>query len=70
MKGTPMTDFYEQLEGDDKFDMDTWTIIATESPGWGRSKPPQRPYGTNVYDNDVECFYQLMKVKIQLNLID
>ena len=60
--GTSQTDFVEQLEGDDQFDMEQFTIIATESPGWGRSRPPERPYGSNVYDNDADCFYQLMMV--------
>ena len=62
IKGTSKTDFLEQVEGEDAFDMEKFTIIAPESPGWGRSRPPLRPYGGQVYDNDVECFYQLMRV--------
>ncbi|XP_054157035.1 valacyclovir hydrolase-like [Oppia nitens] len=59
--GTGQTDFYEQLEGDDILDFDQLTIIAVEPPGYGRSRPPNRRYDSNVYDTDAECCYQLMK---------
>ncbi|CAG2172511.1 unnamed protein product [Oppiella nova] len=55
------TDFYHQLEGDNVLDFDLVTIIAVELPGWGRSRPPVRKYGTGVYDNDAQCLYELMK---------
>ncbi|CAG2108450.1 unnamed protein product [Medioppia subpectinata] len=59
--GTGKTDFYEQLEGDDQLDQHKFTIIAVDPPGWGRSRPPARKYDQNLYDNDVECYYELMK---------
>ena len=62
--GSGKSDFYEQLEGEDAFDQEKFTIIAVEAPGWGRSKPPARPYGADVYNNDVDCFYKLMQVII------
>ncbi|CAG2170092.1 unnamed protein product, partial [Oppiella nova] len=58
--GTGRTDFYHQLEGDNVLDFDLVTIIAVELPGWGRSRPPVRKYGTGVYDNDAQCLYELM----------
>ncbi|CAG2122173.1 unnamed protein product, partial [Medioppia subpectinata] len=59
--GTGRTDFKEQLEGEDELDYDKFTLIAVELPGWGRSRPPVRKYGTGVYDNDVHCLHILMK---------
>ncbi|CAG2170093.1 unnamed protein product [Oppiella nova] len=55
------TDFQHQLEGDNALDFDMFTIIAVELPGWGRSRPPIRKYGTGVYENDAQCLYELMK---------
>ncbi len=60
--GTGRTDFEELLEGDDELDFQTFTVIAVEAPGWGRSKPPIRKYSVNVYDNDCECFHAVMQV--------
>ena len=62
--GTGRTDFYHQLEGDNVLDFDLVTIIAVELPGWGRSRPPVRKYGTGVYENDAQCLYELMKVRL------
>ncbi|CAG2112440.1 unnamed protein product [Medioppia subpectinata] len=59
--GTSKTDFYEQLEGDDQLDQDKFTIIAVDPPGWGRSRPPARKYDDNVFNNDADCYYELMK---------
>ncbi|CAG2172512.1 unnamed protein product, partial [Oppiella nova] len=44
--GTGRSDFQHQLEGDNALDFDMFTIIAVELPGWGRSRPPVRKYGT------------------------
>ena len=60
--GTGRTDFQELLDGDDELDFETFTIIAVEAPGWGRSKPPVRKYNVIVYDNDCECFHAVMQV--------
>ncbi|XP_054157006.1 valacyclovir hydrolase-like [Oppia nitens] len=58
--GSGLSDFYEQLDGDEALDLQKYTLIAVEAPGWGRSRPPVRPYGSNIYDNDAECFHKLM----------
>ncbi|CAG2118604.1 unnamed protein product, partial [Medioppia subpectinata] len=59
--GTGRSDYEEQLEGADELDYDKFTLIAVELPGWGRSRPPVRKYGTGVYDNDAECLHKLMQ---------
>lgn len=59
--GTSFTDFMKQIEGPDAFDLKRFTFIVIELPGWGRSRPPKRPYGINVYDNDVDCAIKLME---------
>ncbi|CAG2180089.1 unnamed protein product, partial [Oppiella nova] len=59
--GTGKMDFYEQLEGDDALDLKKFTIIAVDPPGWGRSRPPVRAYNKDLYSNDVDCYYKLMK---------
>ena len=64
--GTPKTDFRKQLSGDLAFDLTTYTFIGITLPGWGKSRPPKRPYSTNVYENDVTCCVKLMEVSIFL----
>ncbi|CAG2176616.1 unnamed protein product, partial [Oppiella nova] len=59
--GTGRTDYWEQLEGDDALDTNRFTLIAVESPGWGRSAPPARRFDMNMYNRDAECYYQLMQ---------
>ncbi|XP_027205168.2 serine hydrolase BPHL-like [Dermatophagoides pteronyssinus] len=58
--GTAKSDFYKQLTGKTAFDFNRYTFIAVELPGWGKSRPPKRPYGIDVYDTDVKCCMQLM----------
>lgn len=60
--GTAKSDFYQQLRGPLAFDLNRYTFIAVELPGWGQSRPPKRPYGIDVYDTDVKCCLQLMEV--------
>jgi len=60
--GTGITDFKYQLEGENALDLEKFTIVAVEAPGWGRSRPPLRPYGSDLYNNDAECFVKLMQV--------
>ena len=60
--GTARTDFQEMVDGEDELDFDKFTVIAVEAPGWGRSRPPLRNFGLNVYNNDCECFHALMQV--------
>ncbi len=60
--GTGRSDFSAQLEGKDALDLSKYTLIAVELPGWGRSRPPEREYGSDIYKNDVLCCYQIMEV--------
>lgn len=60
--GTSRTDFREQIDGPDALDLAKYTLVVVELPGWGRSRPPPRLNKANVYENDIECCYQLMKV--------
>lgn len=60
--GTAVTDFRQQLEGADAFNLKRYTFVVIELAGWGRSRPPKRPYGLSVYDNDVTCAAKLMEV--------
>lgn len=58
-----------QLQGPNALNLKKYTIIAIELPGWGRSTPPSRPYGPDVYNNDVKCACYLMEVnKYQFNI--
>ncbi|XP_017461247.1 PREDICTED: valacyclovir hydrolase-like [Rhagoletis zephyria] len=59
--GTAVTDFRQQLEGADAFNLKRYTFVVIELAGWGRSRPPKRPYGLSVYDNDVTCAAKLME---------
>ena len=60
--GTARTDFEELIDSEDELDLDKFTIVAVEAPGWGRSRPPLRKYGVDVYNNDAQCFHALMQV--------
>jgi pimeloyl-ACP methyl ester carboxylesterase len=60
--GTGRSDFKPQLEGPHAFDKKKYTIIAIELPGLGRSRPPARPYGTDIFERDAEIALKLMDV--------
>ncbi|RWS13813.1 valacyclovir hydrolase-like protein [Dinothrombium tinctorium] len=57
--GTSRTDFNEILEGG--LDQSKFTLIAWDPPGYGFSRPPQRNYTRDVYENDADYAYNLMK---------
>ncbi|CAG2172510.1 unnamed protein product, partial [Oppiella nova] len=59
--GTGRTDFNDLLFGENALNMNALTIVAVELPGWGRSRPPIRQIGRNVFKNDAECCVQLME---------
>ena len=61
-KGTGRTDFYYQVCGEDAFDLDQFTIICVELPGWGRSRPPARVIDKDIFENDSECCVKMMQV--------
>ncbi|CAG2108451.1 unnamed protein product [Medioppia subpectinata] len=58
--GTGRSDFLPQLEGDHAFDQEKYTLVCIELPGWGRSRPPERKYDKNVYNNDADVAFKLM----------
>lgn len=59
--GTAYTDFSIQIEGEHAFNLSKYTFVVMTLPGWGKSRPPVRPYGMEVYENDVRCCAQLME---------
>lgn len=64
--GTGRTDFEKQLIGSDAFDMKEFTFISIELPGWGRSRPPERPRVDSypdIYQYDCEFAQALMEVR-------
>ena len=64
--GTARTDFEELIDHEDELDFDKFTVIAVDPPGHGKSRPPQRKYGKDVYNIDLECYHTLMKVSLRL----
>ena len=62
LKGIAKYDFKPQLEGNNAFNLKKYTFIGIDLPGWGRSRPPIRKYGYEVYKIDAECCEQLMEV--------
>jgi len=59
--GTPKTDFNELIDSEDEIDFDKFTVIAVDPPGQGKSRPPQRKYGKELYNIDCEAYHQVMK---------
>jgi len=51
-----------QLEGPNAFDLKKYTFIAVELAGWGRSRPPARRYGPDIFVRDADICIQLMDV--------
>ncbi|XP_054157227.1 valacyclovir hydrolase-like [Oppia nitens] len=67
--GSGRQDFIHQLEGPQSFSHNEYTIIVMDLPGWGRSRPPERPYGQNVYVNDADVAARLMEILCYKNYI-
>lgn len=59
--GTAYTDYSIQIEGKHAFNLSKYTLVVMTLPGWGKSRPPARQYGLDLYDNDVKCAAQLME---------
>ncbi|CAG2104536.1 unnamed protein product [Medioppia subpectinata] len=59
--GTGRTDFDDQLFGEYALNMNEFTIVAIELPGWGRSRPPIRKLNNKIFENDSECCVKLME---------
>lgn len=62
--GTGQTDFAHQIAGPTAFDLKRYTLVCVSLPGWGKCRPPARPYGLDVYDNDTKCVAGVMEVGI------
>lgn len=56
--GTIWTDFKPQVEGLDK---EKFTIVAWDPPGYGKSRPPEKDYNTNLYEKDADAAYEFMQ---------
>ena len=60
--GTSRTDFEELIDSEDELDFDKFTVIAVDPPGHGKSRPPQRKYGKDVYEIDCHCYHTVLQV--------
>jgi len=58
--GTTRSDFTELIDSEDELDFDKFTVVAVDPPGHGRSRPPMRKYGKDVYNIDCEVYHQVM----------
>ncbi|KAL4716293.1 hypothetical protein ACJJTC_014773 [Scirpophaga incertulas] len=56
--GSIWTDFKPQVEG---FNRDQFTLIAWDPPGYGKSRPPEKKFPTNFYENDADSANEFMK---------
>lgn len=66
VKGNGRADLYPQLDG---FDKNKFTMVAWDSPGFGKSRPPERDYQKHAEDKmfyyyDAETAVKLMEVKM------
>ena len=62
--GTAKSDFDLQLDTSGRYclDMNRFTFICVELPGWGRSTPPGRVFSADTYRYDAMCCVMLMEV--------
>ncbi|CAD5115809.1 DgyrCDS4751 [Dimorphilus gyrociliatus] len=56
--GSTRTDFLPQLE---KFNDKDFTLFAWDPPGYGKSRPPHRPWPTKFFQKDADTAVALMK---------
>ncbi|KAI5633359.1 alpha/beta hydrolase fold domain-containing protein [Phthorimaea operculella] len=56
--GTIWSNFRHQIEG---FDHEKFTVVAWDPPGYGKSRPPDRTFTPDFYEEDAEIIYKLMK---------
>ncbi|XP_017785694.1 PREDICTED: valacyclovir hydrolase [Nicrophorus vespilloides] len=56
--GTIWSDFKPQIESLDK---EKYTIIAWDPPGYGASRPPNKKFSTEFYEDDADFALNLMK---------
>jgi hypothetical protein len=60
--GSGRSDFIQQIEGPNAFNLKKYTLIGIELAGWGRSRPPARRYGKDVFERDADICIKLMDV--------
>jgi len=60
--GTGRSDYKPQIEGPNAFDHKKYTLIAIELAGLGRSRPPARRYGTDVFQRDADIALKFMAI--------
>ena len=61
-----ITDFPDQFFGDSAPDLLKYTIVCIELIGYGRSRPPARPYGPEQLNKDVACCIMVMQVNVEV----
>lgn len=56
--GSSSTDFLPQME---KFNSSDFTLFAWDPPGYGKSRPPHRPWPDKYFQKDADSAVSLMK---------
>jgi len=56
--GTIWSDFKPQIEN---LDTGKFTVVAWDPPGYGKSRPPNRNFSKDFYENDAYAAFQFMK---------
>lgn len=59
--GTIWSDFKPQI---DAFDRNKFTIVAWDPPGYGNSRPPNRKFTVNFYEDDADATREFLNVNI------
>ena len=57
--GTIWTDFSAQIAG---FDLNKFTLVVWDPPGYGKSRPPERKFSPNYLELDADSAAELLKV--------
>lgn len=57
--GTIWSDFKPQIEG---LDRNKFTVVAWDPPGYGGSRPPNKKFTLNFYEEDAITAHEFMKV--------
>ncbi|KOB68040.1 Bphl-like protein, partial [Operophtera brumata] len=58
--GTIWTDFKPQIEG---FDLEKFTLVVWDPPGYGKSRPPEKDFPADFYEKDADYAYEFMKIR-------
>ena len=57
------------MNSEDEFDFDKFTAIAVDPPGLGKSRPPQRKYGKDYYNIDIEAYHAVIQVTLNCPIL-